>query len=93
MANLIKRSTEVKSYTVDWAEETTDVSANISTSTFTAPTGLTVVSNTETTSTATVTLSGGRHRVPYDVENEIVTDTGQTLSKIFTVEIDDYAAC
>ena len=90
MATLTKKSGEVLRYTFNWAVETTDRSATISSSSITVPTGITIDLQTNDTTTATVTLSGGRHGVTYIINSEIVTSDGLTLSENFELVIDDY---
>jgi len=90
MADYTKTSNEVKNYTVDWADETTDVSDTIDSSGFVVPTGITKDDDSNSTTTATIWLSGGRHGVTYVITNQVVTVGGKTLEQSFTVEIDDY---
>ena len=92
MPDYIKSADDVKNYTVDWADETTDVSDTIASSTFEVTTGgLTIDSDTNTDTTATAVVSGGRHGVTYKIINKITTTSGGlTLEKSFTVKIDDY---
>ena len=93
MTDRIKKSTDVLMYLVDWATETTDRSATISTSTFTVPTGITIDSQSSTTTTASVWLSGGRHGVDYIINSQVVLSDGHTISKQFDISVDDYFIC
>jgi hypothetical protein len=62
-------------YTIDWSNWLgTDT---ISTSTWTVPNGLTKESDSNTTTTATVWLSGGTVGEIYTVTNHIVTTSGR----------------
>lgn len=71
MRAALKDPNDVADYELDWAPDLgTDT---ISTSTWIAPAGITVDSDTNTTTTATVWLSGGTHGQNYDVVNRIST--------------------
>lgn len=80
---------EVESFTVDWngghPGPALDTGETISTSSFTAATGLTVDSSSNDGTTATVTLSGGTAGEAYKVTNEITTSAGRTLVFPFQV--------
>lgn len=66
----------VLDYVRDWS---TFLGADtISTSTWTAPAGITVNSSSNTTTTATVWLSGGTEGTTYAVRNRITTAGGRT---------------
>ncbi len=91
MTDFTKSVGDVKNYTVNWASETTDQSDTLATSSFAVPSGITLDSDTNTTTTATCLLSGGRHGVTYAITNTVTTTTGAlTLEQSFTVKIDDY---
>ena len=59
----------------------------ISTSTWSAETGITVDSESETTSAATVWLSSGSPGEDYEVTNQIVTDGGRTDERTITIKV------
>ena len=59
----------------------------ISTSTWSAETGITVDSESETTSAATVWLSSGSPGEDYEVTNQIVTDGGRTDERSITIKV------
>lgn len=84
-----KRSAEVIDHEVDWSDDLG--SDTISTSTFTVPAGLTKDSESNTTTTATVWLSGGADGDRYLITNEVVTAGGRTLRKSFEVLVADPA--
>ena len=72
-------------YIIDWSEWLdTDT---ISTSTWTVPTGLTNVSDSNTTTTATIWLSGGTAGQRYTVSNRIVTAAGRTEDRSITIKV------
>jgi len=75
---LHKDPDDVLDYLWDWTEWLANESDTISSSTFTVETGLTKNSSTNTTTTATVWLSGGTAGEEYDVTNRIVTTGGRT---------------
>ena len=66
----------------DWLDGDT-----ISTSTWTAEEGITVVSSTESNTTSTVWLSGGSVGTMYLVTNRIVTTAGRTDDRSIHIRI------
>lgn len=86
-----KRPVEVKDFKFDWARHLlvggVDVGDIISTSTWTVETGITKDSETNTTSTATVWLSGGTEGVHYTVTNRVVTAQGRTYERSIVVQV------
>lgn len=83
----IKSDNEVLDYMINWA---TWLGADeISTSTWDVEVGLTEDSETETTTTATVWLSGGVDTTTYLVTNQIVTTGGRTAERSFNITIED----
>lgn len=75
-------------YTVDWTDWLATISATISAVVWTVPAGLTLASQANTTTTATVFLSGGTPGTDYDVSCKI-TPTGATRAeeRTFTVRV------
>jgi hypothetical protein len=72
-------------YTIDWSGWLgTDT---IATSTWTAATGIAVGVTTNTTTSATVWLSGGTVGQIYAVTNHIVTAAGRTDSRTLSIEV------
>ncbi len=70
---------ETLDYIINWATHLG--SDTISSSSWVAETGITIDSDTNTTTTATVWLSGGTLGQFYLVTNTIVTDGGRTLEQ------------
>lgn len=68
----------VKNYEVDWGEEYLQGGDTITSSTWFADTGITIDSHTNTTTVATVWLSGGTDGLDYRVTNRITTASGLT---------------
>lgn len=60
----------------------------ISTSTWSADSGITIDSDSNDTSTATVWLSGGTAGNQYTITNRIVTSGGRTKDKSFIVKVE-----
>jgi len=60
-------------YTVDWSDWLVGGDTISGTPTWAVPTGITKASQTNTTTTATITLSGGTANVDYDVACKITT--------------------
>lgn len=82
-----KRKLAVLDYQVNWA--TWLGSDTIVTSTWTVETGLTKDSISNTTTTATVWLSGGTVDETYEVVNTIVTTGGRTDYRTIVIEVID----
>lgn len=75
----------VLDYEIDW--ETWLGSDTISSSSWTADSGLTVDSDTSTTTTATAWLSGGTVGTTYSVTNRIVTAAGRTEDRTIKIKV------
>lgn len=84
----VKRSAAVLEYLEDWTDwlESGDT---ISSSTWSAQTGITVDSESETTTAATVWLSGGTHLNTYAVKNTITTAGGRTDTRKLYIRVID----
>jgi len=76
MSNIEKDPGEVLDYGFDWSEWLNG--DTIITSTWTVPTGITQNSETETTTTTTIWLSGGSFGQRYTIKNTITTAGGRT---------------
>ncbi len=76
---------ETLDYIINWATHLG--SDKISSSSWVAETGITIDSDTNTTTTATVWLSGGTLGQFYLVTNTIVTDGGRTLEQSIRVHM------
>lgn len=72
-------------YQVNWAAWLG--SDTIVTSTWTVPTGITQDSATNTTTTATIWLSGGTAGTSYELVNRIVTAGGRTAERTLTIKV------
>jgi len=84
-----KSDAEVLDYVVDWNTGGWLDGDTIATSTWSAETGLTIDSETETTTAATVWLSGGTSDEVYIVTNQIVTAAGRTAERSFRLAVED----
>jgi len=74
-----KDADAVLDYTIDWGSTGDWLGSDtISSSTWTADSGITIDSSTNTTTTTTVWLSGGTAGATYTVTNRIVTVAGRT---------------
>lgn len=88
-AAYIKDPSAVLDYRVDWATWLT-ASETITTSTWpVVPAGITKDSDTNTTTTATIWLSGGTLNTEYVITNRIVTNQGRTDERSITITIRD----
>lgn len=75
----------VEDFTIDWATHLgTDT---IAASVWTVPAGLNEVSESETTTKATVTLSGGTAEAFHTVTNRITTAGGRTLDQSIHIRV------
>jgi hypothetical protein len=75
----LKAPNEVLDFEQNWFDSLDD-DETISTSTWTA-TGLTISSQQNTASNATVWLGGGTHGQEYLAVNEIITSAGRTIER------------
>jgi hypothetical protein len=82
-----KDSHEVLDYRVDWSEWLD--ADTISTSTWHVPDGITQDAENETTTTATIWLSGGTTGENYNVTNHITTAGGRTGERTITIKVRD----
>lgn len=89
MTDFIKRKSPggVLDYTFDWNTNWLD-GDTISTSSWSADSGITIDSDTNTTTTATVWLSGGTADTEYEVTNTIVTAGGRTAQRTLIVKVE-----
>jgi len=72
-------------FTIDWTDPLDG--ATVNTSTFTVPGGLLKESTSNTSSTTTVTLSGGSIDAEYDVENTIEDSDGLTHVRVLRIVV------
>jgi len=77
----------VLDYAVDWSRWL--AGDEIVTSEWTVPSGLTKVSDSKTTTKATVWLSGGTAGQSYTVTNRITTTGGRTEERSFAIRIEE----
>jgi len=85
-AAVTKNPNAVYDFTIDWANFLASGEV-ISTSTWTADTGITVDSESETTTTATAFFSGGTLNTVYGAVNTIVTDQGRTDTRTLQITV------
>lgn len=90
MAWEFKDSDVVATYSIDWADALgTDT---IATSVWTVPVGVTENSSSNTTTAASILISGGTDGTRYDLTNTITTASGQTLESVISLFVRDNAA-
>lgn len=80
----VKDPDAILDYSINWSSWLV-TGDTIATSTWTAETGITVDSDSNTTTAATVWLSGGTLGESYDVTNHIVTDAGREDDRTITI--------
>ena len=83
----IKDPDAVLDYTVDWSDWLG--SDTIQTSAWIVPTGITEDSNSNTTTTATIWLSGGTRGKKYEIVNRIVTAGSRTDDRTIEIVVKD----
>lgn len=86
MTKFDKDPSAILDYTVDWSNWL-DTAETITSSTWTADTGLTIVSSSRTSNKSTVFLSGGTGGENYLVSNTIVTSASPTRTDRRTIKI------
>lgn len=82
-----KTPQEILDYSVTWADELTADGDTISTSTFTADTGINIDSQFNDPTVGTVWLSGGTAGQDYAVSNQILTAAGRVRRRSFIVRV------
>ena len=79
---------ETKDFIINWALRMTRLGSDtIDSSSWIAETGITIDSDTNTTTTATVWLSGGTLKAYYLATNTIVTAGGRTLEQSIKIHM------
>lgn len=86
MPRYIQGPADVLDYPID-ALDALAPGEQISSATFTVPSGLTKVTQTNTTTNATVWLSGGTPDTTYTVTCALVTNQGRTYNRSFLLQI------
>jgi len=81
-----KDPSDVLDYVVNWA--TWLDSDTIATVTWTVPAGITNVSTSNTTTTATIWLSGGTENTTYTIACKITTAATRTAERSFDITVD-----
>ena len=87
--SFFKDPSDVLDYVVDYVHWLAADSDTISTSTWSVETGITIDSETETATAATVWLSGGTAETRYLVTNTIVTAGGRTKIVSLNIIVED----
>ena len=86
MKTFIKDPDAVLDYGFDWSSDDWLASGEeIQTSTWTVPAGITKDSDSNTTTTTTIWLSGGSDGTDYVIANKIVTSDGRTDERSFKI--------
>jgi len=84
--SFIKDPDSTLDYTFDWNQGWLATGDTITTSTWIAtPSGVTIVSSANTTTTATITISGGTHGVSYQLTNNVITANALTGERTIRV--------
>lgn len=83
----IKDPDSVLDYQVDWSDWLDG--DTISTSDWTVPTGITEDSDSNSTTSATIWLSGGTAGNEYECVNQIVTAAGRTADRTIVIKVEE----
>lgn len=86
MTTYIKDPQSVLDYGFDWSDWL-DADDTVSTSTWKVPSGITKDSDSKTTTTTTIWLSGGSVGSTYKITNRVVTADGRTVDRSFYVRV------
>lgn len=89
MKRYTKDPDSVLDYTIDWGTNWLADGETISSSSWTVQSGLTEDSDSNTTTTATVWLSGGTAGSVYTVTNQITTSAGRTAERTLLIKVED----
>ncbi len=73
-------------YKINWSDWLSS-GETISTSTWTVPAGITKDSDTNTTTAATIWVSGGTDDTDYDLVNQITTSDGATVDRTIRLRV------
>ena len=82
-----KGASDVASYTINWDEDDWLGSDTISSSAWTAESGITIDSSSNTTTTTTAFVSGGTAGTNYTITNRVVTSGGVTKDRFLLILI------
>lgn len=85
---LLKDPSAILDYTFDWSDWLRS-GDTISTSSWTVTSGMTKVTDTATTTTATIWVSGGTAGITYTAKNTIVTAAGRTDSRSLYLKVEE----
>jgi hypothetical protein len=86
MSRFSKSVADVLDYPIDWALWLA-AGETIVTSAWAATPGITIASSSQSQTTATVWLSGGKEQDEYQIANTITTSAGRTRTRGFTLAI------
>lgn len=83
----VQDPSDVRIWAFDWSAFLAERSTTISSSSWAVQAGLTEVAESNTTTTATVKVSGGTNGTKYLVTNTVVLANGETVEKSFSLWI------
>lgn len=89
MKRYTKDPASVLDYTIDWGTNWLADAETISSSSWTVESGITQDSDSNTTTTATIWLSGGTAGSVYTVTNQIVTNSGRTAERSLRIKVEN----
>ncbi len=90
MSVLVKDPDAVLDYTLDWSADYLASGETISTSSWAVtPTGLTIDSDSNDTTTTTVFVSGGTRGKIYRLTNTITTSESRTEQRSLTIRVEE----
>lgn len=86
MSQFYMDAEDVTNFTIDWSAEL-DTGETISASTWTVDSGITQESESETTTTASIFVSGGTAGASYRLYNTITTTNSRRLKRFITIVV------
>lgn len=89
MGVMLKNPSDSIDYTMEWNNLDGATLSSV-THTVESSSGLTVVGQSNTTSTSTVRLSGGSHGGTYNIKGTATLNNGRTLVRNFTLRVMQY---
>jgi len=81
---------DIKSFTINWAADLSGIT--ISSSAFTVDSGITKDSDSNTTTTTSLVLSGGTVGKTYKIANAVTCSNSDVYDKFFLVRVQEHSA-
>lgn len=89
IATFYKDPDAVKDYVIDWETNYLETDDEIATSVWSVPSGITKDSDSNSTGTTTIWLSGGTAGSSYELVNRITTTGGRTDDRTIVIIVEE----